>query len=124
MLKKLQKVDADTNELINQYRQFLFDNGIRTSKERAWELFQHAHKLPYLMLIEANPKITYQGVGAHISHKHGKQLLVIKNVGKFEIKGVSNKKSNSKSAAIKFQPSNDIKKLLESVEVTDGKVEE
>ena len=45
------------------------------------------------MLVERNQTIKYQGAGAHISHKHDSQLLVIKNIGRFEIKGVSSKKT-------------------------------
>jgi len=119
MLTKLQKADKDTNKLIDEYKDFLFSIGIRTSRERAWEIFQQAHKLPYTMLIKANPEISYQGAGRHITHSQGNQLLVIKNIGKFEIKGVSDKKDNEKSAAIKFIPSNDVKAMLEEVRVVD-----
>jgi hypothetical protein len=119
MLNRLQKADKDTNELIDQVQKHLFSIGIRTSRERAWDIFQTIHQLPYRYLIEKNPVIKYQGVGAHISHKHGSQMLVIKHLGKFEIKGVSDKKDKKKKASIKFKPSNDIKKLVETVEVID-----
>jgi hypothetical protein len=117
MLNKLQKADKDTNDLIDQVRDYLFSIGIRTSRERAWDIFQNVHQLPYKMLIERNPTIKYQGVGNHISHKHGDQMLVIKHLGRFEIKGVSSKKDQKKTAAIKFAPSNEIKKLVQKVEV-------
>jgi len=118
MLDKLQKADDDTNELIDEVQKYLFSIGIRTSKERAWDIFQTVHQLPYKVLIEKNPTIKYQGVGAHISHKHGSQLLVIKHLGKFEMKGVSSKKDQKKTASIKFSPSNEIKRLMQNVEVT------
>ena len=119
MLDKLQKADKDTNELIDRVKDYLFSVGIRTSRERAWDILQNVHQIPYKMLIERNPKIEYQGVGAHISHKHGDQLLVVKHLGKFEIKGVGAKRDQKKTAAIKFTPSNDIKKMVEQVEVID-----
>ena len=119
MLKKLQKADKDTNELIDQVKEYLFSIGIRTSRERAWDIFQKVHQIPYLMLIERNPEIKYQGVGQHISHKHGDQLLVIKDLGKFEIKGVSMRRNDKKRAAVKFTPSAEIKALVEQVKVVD-----
>lgn len=121
MLNKLQKADADTNELINQVRDYLFSIGIRTSRERAWDIFQKVHQLPYLMLIEKNPEIEYQGVGQHISHnKHSKQFLAIKNVGRFELKGVSSTRDQKKKAAVKFMPSAEMKRLVaEKVEVKE-----
>lgn len=120
MLDKLQKVDKDTNDLINEVRKYLFSVGIRTSRERAWDILQTVHQLPYKILIDKNPRIKYQGAGAHISHKHGDQLLAIKHLGKFEIKGVSSKKDKKKTATVKFTPSNEIKKLMESVIVEEG----
>ena len=35
MLNRLQKVDKDTNELIDAVKDFLFSVGVRTSRERA-----------------------------------------------------------------------------------------
>lgn len=119
MLDSLQKSDKDTNELIDKVRDYLFSIGIRTTRERAWDIFQTVHQLPYKMLIERNPVITYQGNGQHISYKHGNQLLVVRHLGRFEIKGVSARKNKKKVAAIKFSPSYDIKKLVEKVEVIE-----
>ena len=120
MLKKLQKTDKDTKELIKEVQKYLFSVGIRTSKERAWDIFQNVFKIPYMMMLERNDKIPYQGAGRHITHNHGEQLLTVKNIGKFELKGVSDKKSKSKRASIRFVPSYEIKRLIEeSVEVLD-----
>ena len=47
MLSKLQKADKDTNDLIDQVREYLFSIGIRTTRERAWDIFQSVHQLPY-----------------------------------------------------------------------------
>ena len=52
MLKRLQKVDQDTNDLIAEIQKFLFSVGVRTSKERAWEIFKACYKIPFEMLIE------------------------------------------------------------------------
>ena len=119
MLSKLQKIDKDTNDLIEQYRQYLMSVGIRTSKERAWDILQQAYKLPFEFLVSKNQSIKYQGAGAHISHKHNNQLMVIKNLGKFEVKGIVNKATGTKRATVKFTPSNDIKELTNKIEVTD-----
>lgn len=119
MLDKLQKVDKDTIELIDRFRDYLFSIGIRTSRERAWAIFQTAYKLPFEMIIKRNKKIKYQGQGVHISSKHGKQQMVIKDVGKFIVQGVSSKKSGTKKAAVKFTPSEDIKQLAAEIEVID-----
>ena len=113
MLTRLQKVDADTNTLIEMVKNYLFSVGVRTSKERAWDIFQAIHQLPYKLMLEKNSEIKYQGQGAHITHKHGNQLLVIKNVGKFELKGVSVRKDKEKKATIKFTPSAEIRRLVE-----------
>lgn len=119
MLPRLQKVDKDTNELIDRVKNYLFSIGIRTSRERAWEVFRAIHHMPYELLIEKNPKIKYQGAGQHISHKHGNMLLSIKNVGKFKLQGVSTKQGKKKKAAIKFEPSNEMKNLIEKIEVVE-----
>jgi len=126
MTKKLQKADKDTNALIDTMQAFLLEyfrkkgiRGLNITREFAWEVFHTAHKLPYVLLINRNPQITYQGVGQHISSKHGSQQLVIKDIGKFEIQGVSMKRDDSKHASIKFRPSKDIHRLLESVKVVE-----
>lgn len=119
MLSKLQKVDKDTNDLIDQVREYLFSIGIRTTRERAWDIFQAIHQLPYKILIERNKTIKYQGAGAHISHKHENQLLVVKNIGRFEIKGVSSKKDKKKTATIKFMPSYEVRDMIKKVEVIE-----
>lgn len=119
MLKKLQKIDQDTNDLIDRVRAYLFSVGIRTTRERAWDVFQNVHRIPYEMMIEKNPKIKYQGQGQHITHKHGSQLMVIKNVGKFELKGVSVTKDKKKKASIKFYPSAEVKAMVEKIEVEE-----
>jgi hypothetical protein len=119
MLDKLQKADKDTNELIDKVKAYLFSIGIRTTRERAWDIFQTIHQMPYKELIEKNPIIKYQGAGAHIGHKHGSQILVIKNLGRFEIKGVSSKKDKKKTATIKFMPSYEVRDLVKKVEVID-----
>ena len=120
-LSKLQKSDKDTNELIDKVREYLFSIGIRTSRERAWDIFQAIHKMPYEILITKNKVIKYQGQGQHISHKNQpSQVLTIKDIGKFEIKAVSSTKSKPKRASIKFVASKDIQKMLdEKVEVID-----
>jgi hypothetical protein len=120
MLNKLQKADKDTNDLIDMVKNYLFSVGIRTSRERAWDVFQAIHKLPYKLIANRNPSIVYQGQGQHILAKHGNQLLVIKEVGRFELKGVSSKKGQPKHAAVKFIPSADIQKLIGKIEVKDS----
>jgi len=119
MLDILQKSDKDTNELIDKVKDYLFSVGIRTTRERAWDILQNVHQLPYKMLIEKNPEIKYQGQGQHIiQSKHGSQVLVIRHLGRFELKGVGRKES--KKAAVKFVPSKALKnKIEESVKVTD-----
>jgi hypothetical protein len=117
MLKRLQKVDQDTNDLIAEIQKFLFSVGVRTSKERAWEIFKACYKIPFEMLIERNDTIEYQGQGVHLSSRHDKQRLVIKDIGKFELKGVSMKKDAKKTAAVKFVPSYDIKNMAAKVKV-------
>lgn len=124
MANRLQKADADTNALIDSFQAYLIEyfrkkgiRGLNITREFAWDVFRTVHKLPYALLIQRNPKIKYQGVGQHISSKHGSQQLVIKEIGKFELQGVSMKREQSKKAAIKFKPSKDIQKMLESVEV-------
>lgn len=119
MLNKLQKIDKDTNDLIESFRDYLFSVGVRTSKERAWDILQQSYKLPFEFLISKNQSIKYQGAGKHISHKHDNQLMVIRNLGKFEVKGVVNKATGTKSATIKFTPSNDIKELTKKIEVLE-----
>lgn len=119
ILTRLQKADEDTNNLIDAFRDYLFSVGIRTSRERAWDIFKTSFKLPFELLVRKNETIKYQGPGAHISHKHGDQLLVIKNVGKFELKGVSMKKDQKKRAAIKFVPSADVREMVEQVVVVE-----
>lgn len=119
MLDKLQKVDKDTNELINAVQKYLFSVGIRTSKERAWDILQTMYKIPFEMLIKRNSVIKYQGQGAHISSKHGAQLMVIKNIGRFEVKGIVNTKTKTKRAKVKYTPSADIQNLANSIEVID-----
>lgn len=127
MATKLQKADSDTNALIDAVQVFLLEyfrkkgiKGLNITREFAWEVFQTVHKLPYVLLINRNPEIKYQGVGQHISKKHGSQQLVIKEVGKFELQGVSMKRGQEKRAAIKFRPSKDITKLLENVKVVSN----
>lgn len=125
--KKLQKADIDTNALIDTMQAYLKEyfrqlgiRGIVVSREMAWDFFQTSHKLPYMLLISRNPTIIYQGQGRHLSKKHSDQQLVIKNIGRFEMKGVSHKKDLAKTASIKFKPSKDIEKLLDTVEVLEN----
>ena len=121
MLTRLQKVDKDTNELIDMVKEYLFSVGVRTSKERAWDIFQTIHQLPYRFMVERNKEIKYQGQGMHITHKYGNQLLTIKNIGKFELKAVSVKKDSIKRPTIKFTPSAEIRSLIEeNVKVIDN----
>lgn len=117
--KKLQKIDLDTNAMINAVQQYLVStHKLKTvTRDMAWQIFQTIHKLPYHVLISRNPEIEYQGQGRHLSHKHENQLLVIKDLGRFELQGVSSKKDLAKSARIKFTPSKDIDRLLENVKV-------
>lgn len=117
MLDRLQKKDIDTNALIDEVQKFLFSVGVRTSKERAWEIFKTCFKLPFELLISRNEKIEYQGQGVHLSSRHNVQRLIIKSIGKFELKGVSSKNTVNKKAVVKFVPSKDIKNLAAKVEV-------
>lgn len=113
----LQKVDEDTNKLIDDFRAFLFSIGYRATREKAWTVLQKAHKIPYEHLIEKNKEgIEYQGQGRHISAKHGNQLMVIRELGRFEVKAVSNrnKEEESYSATIKFKPSQDLMDEIKS----------
>lgn len=117
MLSKLQKSDKDTNELIDMAKAYLFSVGVRTSRERAWDILKNMHQLPYKLLVARNKQIEYQGQGVHISHKHGDQLLVVRNIGRFELKGVSSRKTKEKTATIKFTPSEEIKKEVQKIKV-------
>lgn len=117
MLDRLQKVDKDTNELIDAVKDFLFSVGVRTSRERAWEIFKEVYKIPFRMLIERNDEIKYQGQGTHLSSKHGAQLLVVHDIGRFELKGIA--KGPSKKAVVKYVPSQDIKNLAARIKVID-----
>lgn len=121
ILDKLQKVDEETLDIVGLTQDILFSLGIRTSKERAWEVFKRLNKLPFEYLINRNKKdgIEYQGQGVHLSSKHANQRLVIKEVGQYELKAVSARKSLEKKAVVKFTPSEDIKKLALEVEVKD-----
>jgi len=112
MLRRLQKENKDTNELIDLVKEYLFSVGVRTSRERAWDIFKSIHQMPYKMMVEKNKEIEYQGQGAHISHKHGDQMLSIHGVGKFRLLGASCKKDKEKRAVIKFEPSNDIQRYI------------
>ena len=47
MLDRLQKADQETIEFIKLIKQTLFSLGIRTSEERAWEVFKSLNKLPF-----------------------------------------------------------------------------
>lgn len=119
MLKKLQKIDDDTNELIDRVKGYLFSVGIRTSRERTWDIIQNITTLPYEMLAERNDVIKYQGQGKHITHKHGNQMMVIRDIGKYELKGVSRSKEDAKRASVKFLPSAAITSLFDKIEVEE-----
>jgi hypothetical protein len=121
MLDRLQKADQETIEFIKLIKQTLFSLGIRTSEERAWEVFKSLNKLPFQVLIDKNKEegIKYQGQGVHLSSKHANQRLVIKDVGQWEIKAVSARKGMARKAVVKFTPSEDIKKLALEVEVKE-----
>lgn len=118
-LGKLQKSDVDTNALIDKVQKFLFSIGIRTSRERAWFVFQQVFRLPYELLMERNEEIAYQGVGKHLTQKeHNDQILTIQNVGRFEIKAVSNKQGSK--AVMKFKPSKEFDRYVaESIKVVN-----
>ena len=120
--KKLQKIDNDTNAIIDAFQTYLVrDHNLKTvTRDKALQIFQMIHKLPYHVLISRNPEITYQGQGRHLNNKFEKQQLVIKDLGKFELQGVSSKKHLEKTARIKFTPSKDINKLLEKVKVVEN----
>lgn len=119
---KLQKVDEDTNALIDEFRAFLFSIGYRATREKAWIILQKAHKLPYEVLMDKNKEgIEYQGQGRHISSRHGNQLMVIKELGRFEVKATVDKSSDEMfgyNATIKFKPSQDlVKEIRETIPV-------
>lgn len=118
ILGRLQKVDEETLEIIDLVRDQLFKLGIRTSRERAWEVFKQLNKIPFEYLIDRNKEIEYQGQGTHITNKFANQRLVIKDVGRYEIKAVG-RKDAPKKAVIKFIPSEDIKKLAAGIEVKE-----
>lgn len=118
ILPRLQKDDEHTKNLIKEMKSFLFSIGIRTSEERAWTILQHAFKLPFAYMIDLNKEIEYQGQGTHISSKHGDQLLVIKNLGRFELKAVG--KEGFRKPVIKFIPSEDVKnEVISKVKVIE-----
>lgn len=121
MLKSLQKSDKDTNELIDKMRDYLFSVGIRTTRERAWDIFLKAHEIPYDTLLKNNQEIEYQGNGKHILQStHESQILVIRNLGRYELKGIKGNSGKTRKASIKFIPSEKIKnKVEESVKVND-----
>lgn len=117
----LQKIDKRTNEIISLFRDFLFSVGVRTSHERAWVILQKAHRLPFEYLIELNKEgIKYQGSGQHISAKHGNQLMVIKELGRFELKAVSARKDQEKQSTIRYTiPRDLLREVREKVKVLD-----
>lgn len=121
MRQPLQKIDDDTNKLIDLFKDFLHSNGIRTTRERAWIILQKAHRLPFEYLIEKNTDgIEYQGAGQHISSKHGNQLMVVKELGRFEVKAVSDRKSRSRKATIRYKLPNDLlTEIQERIPVED-----
>lgn len=100
----VQKIDERTNEIIELFTQFLFSVGVRTSKQRAWEILKKAHRLPfeYLIALNEDDGIEYQGQGKHLSAKHGNQLMVIRELGRFELKAVSDRRSREKRPTIKY----------------------
>lgn len=109
----LQKIDEQTNEVIDLYREYLFSIGVRASRERAWNMLQMAHQLPYNYLITKNTDgITYQGQGVHISSKHGNQLLVMKGLGRFELKAVKSG-AQGLTSTIRYKPSADLLKRIQ-----------
>jgi len=116
MLKSLQKSDEETIQLIERVRDYLFSVGIRASKERAWDILQNITQIPYDMLIENNEEIKYQGASRNIrKSSHPRQVLSIKDLGRYELKGLSTGK-----ATIKFIPSETLKhKIEESVKVKE-----
>lgn len=123
---KLQKADVDTNAIIDAMRLYLVEyyrrlgiKGLTITREMAWDFFQVSHKLPYLLLIERNPIIQYQGKGKRVSKKLANQQLVIKEIGKFVLQGVSGKADQPKKAAIKFTPSKGVQNLLTTIKVED-----
>lgn len=113
---KLQKIDEDTNNLIDNFRAYLFSLGIRTTREKTWLILQKAHRLPYEHLMEKNSEgIKYQGQGKHISSRHGNQLMVIKELGRYEVKAVSSRQKDvAYSSTIKFKPSQDLLEEIKS----------
>jgi hypothetical protein len=118
LLKNLQKIDKDTNDIIDEVRDYLFSVGVRTSRERAWDILYNIHKIPYEHLAKKNHKIVYQGQGFHLSHKrHGEQLMVVRNLGRYELKAVSSRKDKDKSPSVRFVPSPDITKIFDEIEI-------
>lgn len=114
MLERLQKTDSDTLELISKVKDFLFSINIRIDDERAWEIFRGVFTLPFEMLLARNPEIKYQGPGRHLRlNKHSNQRLVIRGLGKFELKAVSSKRDERKKASIKFTPGEGLRKTIE-----------
>lgn len=113
----LQKIDERTNEIIDLFRDFLFSVGVRTTRERAWVILKKAHRLPfeYLIYLNEDEGIEYQGQGVHISAKHGNQLMVIKELGRFEIQS-----TKQRQATIKYKPPKDlVAEVKERVKVNE-----
>jgi hypothetical protein len=114
VLEKLQKTDSDTLELIDKVKEFLFSINVRVDDERAWEIFKGVFVIPFEMLVAKNPEIKYQGAGRHLRLKsHANQRLVVRGLGKFELKAVSSKKDERKKASIKFIPGEGLRKTIE-----------
>lgn len=123
IMRALQKEDKDTKELIQKAKDFLFSVGVRTSSERAWEIFKAMHKIPIDMLVERNEEIEYIGNGKHLTSKHEDYYLSIKYVGRFELKAVSSPTSQkSRTPTIKYKPSANVRKAIaDSVKVKKDK---
>lgn len=116
----LQKVDERTNEVIDLFTKFLFSVGIRTTKERAWVILKKAQRLPFEYLIALNEEegIEYQGAGKHISAKHGNQLMTIRELGRYELKAVSSKKDDKKTATIRYVLPTDLQQeIMDKIKV-------
>ena len=117
MKKRIFKIDTDTVELIEEVRRYLFSIGIRTSRERAWDIFKSVFQIPFNMLIEKNPKLEYSRRPA----RNSSQVLSVRDLGRFVLKA-----NVSGSVGAKFHPSTKLTKRLNAeVEVIGvGKEEE
>jgi hypothetical protein len=113
-LKRFQKTSDDTLVLIEEIREALKVSNLRINDEnRCLEIFERLFMIPFNILIKRNSEIEYQGSGKKITKEQADQILSVRGVGRFELIGVSDRKSKSKRATIKYRLAKNLKDMIE-----------